>query len=158
MSVARRIVETLASRKETLAVAESCTGGLVSAAIVAVPGASRVFVEGIVAYANDAKERRLGVPHGVLERFGAVSEETVRAMLKGLGTDARVAVSGIAGPEGGTPGKPVGTVVIGVAYRRKEHIVTCHFAGDRTAVRTAAVDAVLEMLSRQIEEALAPVR
>jgi len=151
MSFARRIVETLASRKETLAVAESCTGGLLSAAIVTVPGASRGFVEGIVAYANEAKERRLGVPREVLERFGAVSEETVRAMLGRLSTDARIAVSGIAGPDGGTPLKPVGTVVIGVAYRDKEHIVVHHFPGDRDAVRTAAVEKALEMLSYQID-------
>ena len=83
MDTARRIVESLALRAETLAIAESCTGGLVSAAIVAVPGASRVLTEGIVAYADEAKVRRLRVPHGTLARFGAVSAETVRAMLAG---------------------------------------------------------------------------
>ncbi len=158
MAFARRILETLASRKETLAVAESCTGGLLSAAFVAVPGASRVFVEGIVAYANEAKERRLGVPRETLMRHGAVSEETVRAMMAGLLATARIAVSGIAGPDGGTSEKPVGTVVIGIAYRDDEHIVTCHFSGDRDAVRAAAVEKALRMLFREIGSTVAPAR
>ena len=147
MDAARRIVGTLAERNETLSVAESCTGGLLSAAIVAVSGASRVLVEGIVAYANGAKTRRLGVPEERIEQFGAVSEETVRAMLAGLAADARVAVSGIAGPDGGTPGKPVGTVVIGVSYHGKEKISTHLFPGDRDAVRNAAVGRALELLA-----------
>lgn len=146
MDAARYIIETLTTRHETLAVAESCTGGLLAAAIVAIPGASRVFTEGIVAYANDSKERRLSVPRETLERFGAVSEETVRAMLAGLTADARIAVSGIAGPDGGTPDKPVGTVVIGTFYHGTEKIATYHLSGDRNAVRTAAVEKALELL------------
>lgn len=147
MDMVRDIIEFLAERRETLSVAESCTGGLLAAAVVAVPGASRAFTEGIVAYADGVKTARLGVAPAIIERHGAVSVETVRAMLAGLSTDARIAVSGIAGPGGGTAAKPVGTVVIGALYRGKEQVVALHFPGDRDAIRQAAVREAFALLS-----------
>ncbi|HSA34105.1 MAG TPA: CinA family protein [bacterium] len=146
MDTIHDIIEHLAARHETLSVAESCTGGLVATAIVAVPGASRVFTEGIVAYADEVKTARLGVKSSIIERHGAVSAETVRAMLAGLRTDARIAVSGIAGPGGGSAAKPVGTVVIGVRYLDKERMITHRFTGDRDAVRQAAVREAFALL------------
>ncbi len=146
MDTVRDIIEFLAARRETLSVAESCTGGLVAAAIVAIPGASRVFTEGIVAYADEVKTARLRVEPATIERHGAVSIETVRAMLAGLSADARIAVSGIAGPDGGTAVKPVGTVVIGARYRDEERIVLHCFSGDRAVVRQAAVREAFTLL------------
>ena len=151
MTVARRIVETLGTRGDTLSVAESCTGGLIAAAVIAVPGASRVFTEGLVVYANEAKTARLGVPRDIIVRFGAVSHETVRALIEGLSTPARIAVSGVAGPDGGSAEKPVGTVVLGASYRGREQIVTRHFIGTRDEVRQAAADAALELLEMLLD-------
>lgn len=117
--LARRAVLALKSRHHTVALAESCTGGLVASALTSVPGSSGVFSLGVVTYSNESKVAVLGVPEDVLEKFGAVSAECVRAMSLGVqglaGSDASVAVSGIAGPDGGTADKPVGTVWIGVA-------------------------------------------
>lgn len=135
-----------------LATAESCTGGLVSARLTDVPGSSDVFLGGIVSYSNEAKVRLLGVPAEVLERHGAVSAETAEAMAEGarrtLGADAAVSVTGIAGPDGGTPEKPVGLVYIsGVAPDRvaTERIV---LSGDREAVRGRATALALHTLRR----------
>lgn len=113
------VLDGLAARGWTLASAESCTGGALAAALTGVPGASRVFVGGIVAYGNPVKTVQLGVPEGMLEAHGAVSEPVVRAMAEGAraatGAAVGVAATGIAGPGGGTPEKPVGTVWIAVA-------------------------------------------
>lgn len=146
MDTVRDIIEHLATRRETLSVAESCTGGLIAAAIVSVPGASQVFTEGIVAYADTVKTARLRVEPSVIERHGAVSVETVRAMLAGLSSHARIAVSGIAGPGGGTAAKPVGTVVIGARYHDTERTVLRRFSGDRDAIRQAAVREAFDLL------------
>ena len=107
----------------TLSTAESCTGGLLAAAITAIPGCSNFFMGGVVAYSNELKERILGVQHETLETKGAVSEETVIEMVKGamhnFGTDCAIATTGIAGPSGGTPEKPVGTIWIAAAHGEK---------------------------------------
>ena len=112
---AKEVVEANRKAGRRVAVAESCTGGLVSAAITEVPGASDVFEAGFVTYSNQAKINRLHVNSDVIDTFGAVSVATAWAMAKGAldasGADVAVAVTGIAGPDGGTPGKPVGTVV-----------------------------------------------
>jgi nicotinamide-nucleotide amidase len=136
----------------SLAAAESCTGGLVSARLTAVPGASDVFLGGVVAYSNEVKLRELGVPPEVLERHGAVSAEAAEAMADGardaLGADVAVAVTGVAGPGGGTPEKPVGLVFVTVARPQERSTQRLVFSGDREAVRTRATAAALHALRR----------
>ena len=134
----------------TVATAESCTGGMVAARITSVPGSSSVFLGGIVSYANAVKQDVLGVPQTVLERKGAVSAECAKAMAKGvralLGVDVAVSVTGIAGPGGGTPEKPVGLVWFGVADGRGTRSERRVFAGGRAAVRRQAAEQALELL------------
>ena len=153
------IFDTLSGRGRTLAVAESCTGGGLGAALTAVPGSSNVFVGGVIAYANSVKVDLLGVSLSVLETRGAVSSETAAAMATGVrratGADWGVAITGIAGPGGGDPSRPVGTVWIcasGPAVestRCERHL----FTGDRERIRSSSVRAALELLSRMIGEA-----
>jgi nicotinamide-nucleotide amidase len=130
------------------ACAESCTGGLLSAAITDIAGSSQWFDRGFVTYSNEAKVAHLGVSPDTLERFGAVSEETVMEMAAGVLSVARVAnlavsISGVAGPGGGTPGKPVGMVCFGFSRQTGDGVatraVTKIFEGDRARIRTAAV-------------------
>lgn len=116
----------------TLSTAESCTAGNIASIITAIPGSSRFFKGGIIAYSNEIKENLLGVKPETLEKYGAVSEETVIEMVKGamksMNSDCAIATSGIAGPTGGTPGKPVGTIWIAAA--KKEEIITIKLEGD----------------------------
>ncbi len=139
-----------------LAVAESCTGGLLGGRITAVPGSSRVFLGGVVAYDNDVKCGLLGVSADELARHGAVSEEVVRQMCAGaarvLGTDAAIAVTGIAGPDGGTPEKPVGTVWIGVQWQGRVRAFRFLLPGDRDAIRRRAAQAALDALRRAMAD------
>ncbi|WP_442870313.1 competence/damage-inducible protein A [Acutalibacter sp. 1XD8-36] len=118
-SLEELVVKELTEKGKTLATAESCTGGLLSKRITDVSGSSGVFNMGVVTYANEAKEELLGVPHETLEQHGAVSEETARAMAEGIvrrsGSDLGVGITGIAGPEGGTPEKPVGLIYIALS-------------------------------------------
>ena len=141
-------------RGERLAVGESCTGGLVAARITAVPGASQVFVGGVVAYANGAKGDLLGVPAATIEAHGAVSEETVRAMAEGVQrrfeVGAAIAVTGIAGPGGGTPEKPVGTVWLAARLGNETRAVRRVFPGDRGEIRARATQAALDLLRRML--------
>jgi PncC family amidohydrolase len=150
-----RASEALASRGLRLAVAESCTGGLLTAMFTARPGASRFLTAGLVTYSDDAKRRLLGVRPETLERHGAVSEAAVREMLRGAraagSADAGVAITGIAGPDGGTAGKPVGTVWIAASVLAREEIRRFLFDGDRNEVRRRSVDSALEMLIRLTE-------
>ena len=121
LDAARALLALLESRGLTLATAESCTGGLIAAALTAIPGSSAVVTRGFVTYSNEAKRDMLGVPWGVLEGFGAVSESVARRMAEGAlrqsGADLAVSCTGIAGPGGATPGKPVGLVFIGAARK-----------------------------------------
>ena len=134
----------------TLATAESCTGGLVAARLTSVPGSSDVFVGGVVAYSNGVKARELGVPEATLERFGAVSEEAAEAMTAGarerLGADVAVSVTGVAGPGGGTPEKPVGLVFLHAQGPNGSLARRLDFPGDREAIRGRATAAALHLV------------
>jgi nicotinamide-nucleotide amidase len=150
VNLARELLAACEARGLRLATAESCTGGLIIACLTEIPGASNVVERGYVTYDNRAKEEELGVPAALIEEFGAVSEEVAAAMAKGALARAEVslaiATTGIAGPSGGTPTKPVGLVHIAVAcrvhgVRHERHVLT----GDRTAIRLATVDAALTL-------------
>ncbi len=142
----------LRHRSTTLAIAESCTGGLIGAMLTAVPGSSEFLLLDAVVYANAAKERVLRVPAEVLLGHGAVSEECVRAMADGARRIAdatmAVAVSGIAGPSGGSPEKPVGTVFLALSTERGTEVIARRFAGDRASVQRQAAYAALAMVRR----------
>lgn len=152
MANAVDLVDRLRSRQATLAVAESYTGGLVLDAFVAVPGASDVLVGGVVAYANDAKTRLLQVTDAVLAAHGAVSAETAEAMAVGaraaLGADYAVSTTGIAGPTGAKPQKPVGLAYAAAAGPDGVVVDRAVHDGDRAAVRRAGVHQALNVLDR----------
>lgn len=140
-----------------VATAESCTGGLVAAAITSVAGSSEWFERGFVTYSNDAKHEMLGVARELIDAHGAVSEAVARAMAEGAlarsAADCAVSVTGVAGPGGGTPAKPVGMVCFGWAMRERQPITaTRHFAGGREEVRLASVEAALAGLLRLVED------
>ncbi len=142
-----RLVKRLAAAEKTVATAESCTGGWIAKSLTDVAGSSACFGYGIVSYSNEAKESLLGVAADTLETHGAVSEETVIEMAEGAlqtsGADLSVAVSGIAGPDGGTDDKPVGTVWFAFGVRADSGVATTaeaeRFAGDREMVRRMTV-------------------
>ena len=138
----------------TVTTAESCTGGLLSGRLINVPGASSVLNEAHVTYSNEAKERILHVPHEILAQYGAVSEETARAMAEGSckasGADASISVTGIAGPDGGTPEKPVGLVYIGCTVNVKTKVERCCFTGNRQKNREYAVARGLILLREML--------
>ncbi|WP_246504065.1 CinA family protein [Plastoroseomonas arctica] len=130
--------------------AESCTGGLIAAALTAIPGSSASLGEAYVTYSNAAKQRLLGVPEALLAAHGAVSEPVALAMAAGAlertGADLALACTGIAGPGGAVPGKPVGTVFIAAQRRGAQaQVLLNHFSGDRDAVRAASVLAALRL-------------
>ncbi len=133
------IVNILKERKETLSVAESCTGGLLSAKIVDVSGASDIFYEGVVTYSNNSKHKRLNVSEESLNTYGAVSGEVALEMLKGLTTNMGISITGIAGPQGGTIEKPVGTVYIGIKINEEYYVEKFSFKGDRKRIRERVV-------------------
>lgn len=138
-----------------LAAAESCTGGLIGHLITNVAGSSTYYLGGVTAYANEAKVRLLGVSPHTLEQNGAVSEETViemaRGIRKAMGADIGISVSGIAGPTGGTPDKPVGTVWIGLSSTRGEYARHFLWKGDRLAVKEQSAQAALKMLVEHLQ-------
>ncbi len=154
MNQAAAVAARLLERREWLAVAESCTGGLIAAACTDLPGSSAWFECGLVSYSNRAKQALLGVPQALLDAHGAVSEPVVLAMAEGLLRRAPVqhaiAVSGIAGPGGGTAQKPVGSVWIAWAGPYGSEARQFHFAGDRTAVRAQAVMAAFDGLLQRL--------
>ncbi len=151
------IARALTRHGHTLAVAESCTGGGLGARLTDQPGSSAFFLGGIVAYANEVKIRTLSVPASLLAEHGAVSEATARAMAQGarvaLNADIGASITGIAGPDGGTADKPVGTVWIGLADAARQEARACLFSGDRKTVRAAAIQAALEQLAAFLEQA-----
>jgi nicotinamide-nucleotide amidase len=150
LDLARKLLAAAEARQVRLATAESCTGGLIAGCLTEIPGSSSVVDRGYVTYDDRAKAEMLGVPAALIARVGAVSEELARAMAEGAlarsPADLAIAVTGIAGPGGATATKPVGLVHMAVARRGR---ATLHrrevFAGDRTAVRAATVDAALAL-------------
>jgi nicotinamide-nucleotide amidase len=150
------ILALLQAQGRTIALAESCTGGRIAAALTSVPGASQSFVGGIVAYDNAVKIRQLGVDTGTLERFGAVSEEIAREMARGarerLGADVALSTTGIAGPSGGTPEKAVGLVWFAFVDGSDELTWSFRFTGDRDAIIQRATTAALNILWRRLRE------
>jgi nicotinamide-nucleotide amidase len=157
IGTAELVLSLLRERGLTLATAESCTGGLVSARLTDVPGSSAVFVGGIVAYSNDVKSTELGVPEDVLREHGAVSAEAAAAMARGarerLGADVAVSVTGVAGPDGGTVEKPVGLVFLHASGPLGEQHVRFDFPGDRATIRGRATVAALHLVRRLVTQA-----
>ncbi len=155
--LAHEVLDTARVKGLSIATAESCTGGGIGAALTAIPGSSDVFLGGVIAYANRIKHDVLGVREDTLIQYGAVSGPVAKAMAEGVlrltGADLAVSVTGIAGPGGGTPDKPVGTVWVGLAQRHGSHAHTAaqdfHFGNPgREQIRTATIKASLEMLKR----------
>lgn len=157
LDLAKTVLVAAKSAGKKITTAESCTGGLVASCITAIPGSSAVFECGYVTYSNEAKSRMLGVPRDAITEFGAVSDITAAAMAEGAmaqsNADIAVAVTGIAGPDGGTKDKPVGLVYLAVAQRGKDAQVKRYvFAGTRTDIRRATVAAALELLASQLQD------
>ena len=147
----------LTTRKQTLALAESCTGGLVTHRLTNVPGSSEYLVAGVIAYAYEAKVAALGVTWDTLNQFGAVSEETARAMARGVrekfSTTIGVAITGIAGPGGGMPGKPVGLTYIALVNESDEIVERHVWSGNRIENKEQSAQAALELLKKYLESA-----
>lgn len=156
LEAAQLVVDAAATLDLKVGTVESCTGGLIGGALTAVPGSSAAVERGYITYSNEAKNEVVGVPMETIMAHGAVSGETVRAMAEGAlaltpALDAAVAVTGIAGPGGGTPDKPVGLVYMSAARRGAETLVDHRiFPGGRDAVRSATVEFALKLLLRQL--------
>jgi PncC family amidohydrolase len=152
-----RLGESLRQRGLRLAVAESCTGGLIGHRITNIAGSSTYFIGGVTSYAYEAKVRLLGVRWETLEKYGAVSRETVLEMARGvrnvLAADVGIAVSGIAGPGGGTAEKPVGTTWIGLSTPDHEHAWLYQFEGDRLQIKEQAAEQALSRLAEYLDAA-----
>ena len=151
------VLDALRRGRHRLGVAESCTGGMIAERVTNIPGASDTFIGGVVAYADVIKTAALKVPLETLEAYGAVSEETVRAMAEGaqrlFSADSSIAVTGIAGPGGGTPEKPVGTVWLAARVHTTTRAIKRVLPGDRDDVRRRAAQASLDLLRRLLAEA-----
>lgn len=151
-----KLVKILLDKKLKIATAESCTGGLVAKKITDISGASAVFDMGLVSYANKIKNEFLGVPNEVLNTVGAVSHETAYEMAKGIkrisGADIGVGITGIAGPTGGTPEKPVGLVYVGIAYKDEIKVEKLLLNGDRDKIRNDTANIVASKVINMIEE------
>ena len=154
MNLEEKIVQKLLEKGYTITTAESCTGGLLAGRILNVSGASSVYNEGHITYSNEAKERLLGVSHETLQAYGAVSEQTAGEMARGAAraanADIGLSTTGIAGPTGGTPEKPVGLVYVGCAIGDEVAVEECRFQGTREENRNAAVEAALQLLWRKL--------
>ena len=150
-----RVQELCIQRGWNLAVAESCTGGLIGARLTSVPGSSAYFAGGVIAYANDLKQNLLNLPAELLESHGAVSGPVAEAMARGIvetaSADCGISVTGVAGPEGGTQEKPVGTVWVGIAVPSGTTSRVFNFTGDRDEVREQAVQASLNLFLETVK-------
>jgi PncC family amidohydrolase len=154
IELARQVQQGFLAARRTLVTAESCTGGLVSHVLTEIPGSSRYFRGGVVCYANDLKQRLVGVPTDTLEAHGAVSAQTAVAMAEGaralLDADVAVAVTGIAGPDGGSTSKPVGLTYIAVADAAGHEVHRRVWHGDRRENKAASAAAALELILQRL--------
>ncbi len=155
ISIEEEVVALLKEKGYTVSTAESCTGGLLAGRIINVAGASDVYNEGFVTYSNKAKRKYLGVKKSTLIKCGAVSPKCAKEMAKGLakatGADVTLATTGIAGPDGGTPEKPVGLVYIACNVCGKVIVKECLFCGNRQQIRELAVTKALKMLRKRLK-------
>lgn len=151
----QQVSSILAERGQTVCTAESCTGGLLAAEFTTLAGSSAWFETGFVTYSDAAKQQLLNVNRATLRQYGAVSEETVREMALGAliasKADYALAITGIAGPDGGSEDKPVGTVWFGLATKQRIWAKSAHFSGERDAVRRQSVQFALLLLKRYLE-------
>ena len=158
MEKIRKIIDLLARKGYTVTTAESCTGGMIASTLINVAGISECYEEGYITYANASKAKLLGVDKAVLAEKGAVSEEVAQMMAEGAAkaadADAAVAVTGIAGPGGGTPQKPVGLVYIGCYVCGRSVVTKNHFTGSRLEIRQQTTEKALELLLTCIKESL----
>jgi len=158
MTLEKKIGEILQKRILTVGLAESCTGGLVASRITSVPGSSAYFMAGLVTYSNKAKTKFLSVPDKIIARNGAVSNIVAKRMAKGVcaaaGVDIGLSITGIAGPAGGSPEKPVGTVFIALATKKEVFVRKFLFSGNRREVRKRSSEEALTMLLDYLEERL----
>ncbi|SFB99452.1 nicotinamide-nucleotide amidase [Marinospirillum celere] len=156
LKILQELAELLGKHQWMLATAESCTGGGVAKAITELPGSSAWFNCGLVTYSNSAKTALLGVQPTSLQAFGAVSETVVKEMVAGACIHGQahfaLATSGVAGPEGGTADKPVGTVWLAWGSAQEQQTLVCHFPGDRRSIREASIDRVLEELLYYLQQ------
>jgi len=150
-----KIIEKLTSQNQTISFAESCTGGRIAVAFTSVSGASAVLDGSVVTYSNAIKHTWLGVDNEVLEKFGAVSSQCVSQMLEGIknlsGADYALAVSGIAGPSGGTEEKPVGTVYIGLQTPFSQEVFQCFFHGERAHIQEQSTAFAIEKITEVLQ-------
>ena len=149
------VIKELVKRNLTLATAESCTGGLIAGKIVDYPGASEVFLDGVVSYSNESKVKRLGVREETLDKYGAVSEETAREMAEGvvkaLSADVGISTTGVAGPGGGTDEKPVGLIYMAVSIKGKTTVKKLNLKGGRNKIRNRVVTEALTLLLSELK-------
>lgn len=150
MRIEQKVAQSLIARKKTLAIAESCTGGLLSNRLTNIPGSSNFLKFALIAYSNAAKMKLLKVPQNTINKYGAVSTPVAIAMAKGvqriLKTDFGIGITGIAGPTGGTKAKPVGLTYIAVCSGMETLCLECHFKGTRTSIKTQAATQALQLL------------
>lgn len=156
MHLEERIIRELQKKKYTVTTAESCTGGLLAGRLLNVSGASEVYNEGHITYSNEAKMRLLGVSEETLKAYGAVSRQTAGEMAEGAakaaGAQVGMSTTGIAGPGGGTPEKPVGLVYVGCYINGEVTVEECRFQGNREENRHAAVEAALQLLWKKLSK------
>ncbi|MGB2601142.1 MAG: CinA family protein [Candidatus Omnitrophota bacterium] len=149
-----KIAKILKRKKKTLAVAESCTGGLIASRITDISGSSRYFSGGVVAYSNDVKTSVLKVPQSLIKEYGAVSRQVAQSMAEGikaeLDSDVAAAVTGIAGPTGGSASKPVGTAYIAVVSGKRKKTKKVNFKGTRREIKQKFAEAVLKLIAENI--------
>ncbi len=154
-NIVKKIILELTKRNKSISFAESCTGGRIASEFTAISGASNILNGSCVTYSNDIKHKWLGVSNKVLEEYGAVSKECVYEMLDGIkamaNSDYALAVSGIAGPTGGTTIKPVGTIFIGVLTPTNKSIYCCHFTGDRECIQIQSTIYAIEKLAKYLK-------